>query len=388
MHKSIDQWPIYQLADFFPQISFPEYQREPNLWPLPEKQRLIDSIARDFDIASLYFYEHSDGSVDCVDGRQRIGAIMSFLGGNSEDEHNNFRLRVSNEIYNDPEDLSFKSFEGKSYSEIDKDRETNEAAAKFLDSLLNYPLSIVRLSDSRRPEEFNLQFTRLNLGTIINAGEKLHAMIGDMRDECFGERRLGSHSFLSSTNIPTRRFAREQVAAQILLQVFSLEEKKGFVRARHFDLQRFFRIHSELNNEERELIRRVKVLLDLLEEPFRRLRVLRNRAIVVSTVILAWQEEIESSDQANLLAEFIEEFQARLTWQVRLGLDSHEEYRYLLEFQRHVNQASAEKPAFTARANVLSEHFHQWQQNKELSGDREWEEKHGHDPKAISRIAR
>ena len=80
MEKKVVPWSVEDLRANFPRVDFPEYQREPNLWSLIEKQRLIDSMIRRFDIASLYFYRHGDGAIDCVDGRQRIGAIMSFLG--------------------------------------------------------------------------------------------------------------------------------------------------------------------------------------------------------------------------------------------------------------------------------------------------------------------
>ena len=82
MRKKVRPMTVAELRELFPTISFPEYQREPNLWSLTEKQRLIDSVMRAFDIASLYFYEHEGGGTDCVDGRQRIGALMSFLGVN------------------------------------------------------------------------------------------------------------------------------------------------------------------------------------------------------------------------------------------------------------------------------------------------------------------
>ena len=48
-------------------------------------------------------------------------------------------------------------------------------------------------------------------------------------------------------------------------------------------------------------------------------------------------------------AKFLEEFLGRLRWQVEKGLDVDPEYRYLIDFQRHVTQASVEKPAVDAR---------------------------------------
>ena len=239
MEKSIETWSVDDLWKSFPQIDFPEYQREPNLWSLTEKQRLIDSMVRQFDIAPLYLYKDGHGSVECVDGRQRIGTIMAFLGSNEGDDDSNFRYRILNEIYEE-EPPNFESLEGKTFQEIKqlRDEVRDQDAEQFLNIFLGYTLNIVMLSNSNRAEEFNLQFTRLNLGAIINSGEKLHAMVGDLRDECFEG--LGKHKFLRQTNIPTRRYAQEQVAAQILAQIFSLLESGTFTRTRHIDLQRQF----------------------------------------------------------------------------------------------------------------------------------------------------
>ena len=93
----------------------------------------------------------------------------------------------------------------------------------------------------------NLIFNSLDLtwGVIINSGEKLNAMVGDLRDTCFDD--LGQHGFLQVVSIPERRFAREQTAAQILAQVFSCESNRRlddsveYARTRNVDLQRMFK---------------------------------------------------------------------------------------------------------------------------------------------------
>ena len=124
--------------------------------------------------------------IDCVDGRQRIGAIMSFLGENHKDQDNGFEFKILNELYSDKEH-PYKQIENKTYKdilEISASKE-NPEACKFVVSIDNYVLTIVKLSDCKEYNEYNLQFARLNLGTIINSGEKLHAMVGDLRDECF-----------------------------------------------------------------------------------------------------------------------------------------------------------------------------------------------------------
>ena len=391
MKKTIFTWSVKELRDQFPQINFPEYQREPNLWSLLDKRRLIDSMVRQFDISSLYFYEHDDRSLDCVDGRQRIGTIMAFLGSNPDDLHERFSLQLFDEYSDEEHSEGLRALHGLTFEQITKTSSDDEDARKedaraFVENLLHYPLSVVKLSDSRAPAEFNLQFTRLNLGMIIVSGERLNAMVGDIRDECFGEDRLGSHEFLNATRIPTRRFAREQVAAQILAQVFSLNDSNEFCRTRHIDLQKFFKQYGNLSEERRDLIARVRNLLDCLRGPFGESEALRNRAITVSTVLLAWRREVTTQEQAEHLARFIEEFQYRLSWQIKKGFDVDLEYRYLLEFQRHLTQASVEKPAFSERARILEQEFDFWSASNELTGDPKWIEANpGEEPSERSR---
>ena len=385
MEKKVKAWSVRDLRERFSQIDFPEYQREPNLWSLVEKQRLIDSIVRRFDIASLYLYKHDDGSIDCVDGRQRIGTIMAFLGEFPSDTFPDFRFRHLNEIFD--ETPPFRSLEGKTFKEINQlcDVLEDETAKDFLDSLLEYPLTVVMLSDSKEPEEFNLQFIRLNLGTIISSGEKLNAMVGDLRDACF--EKLGMHPFLEGTKIPTRRFAREQVAAQILAQMFSIDESKRFTRTRHIDLQRLFKQNSTLSYRRQKLVDELSKLLSLLAAPFSGINALRNRAITVSTVLLAWKSGIETPEAAIELAEFLEEFVIRLKWQIGKGLSIDEEYHYLIDFQRSITQASAESSSVETRADLLEEEHKHWLLTKKLKGDEGWEQNNpGCDPRKVSRL--
>ena len=384
MDKKVKAWSIETLRETYPQIDFPEYQREPNLWSLTEKQRLIDSVVRRFDIASLYLYKHEGGAIDCVDGRQRIGTIMAFLGQNPLDTYPNFRFKHWNEIYEDVP--PFQSLEGMTFEEIKelKDKSQDEIAKEFVDGLLDYPLTVVMLSDSKETEEFNLQFTRLNLGTIISSGEKLHAMVGDLRNVCF--QNIGLHRFLEGTNIPTRRFAREQVAAQILAQMLSMTTSGTFTRTRHIDLQRMFKQNSTFTEGQQQLVDELSKLLDVLETPFTGINALRNRAITVSTVLLAWKTGIKDSGDASKLAEFVDEFGYRLKWQIRKGLQIDEEYYYLAGFQRNITQASAESSSVKARAQMLGKEFERWCQSEELRGDSEWKKRHPNlDPSVESR---
>lgn len=373
MEKQTKPWSVQELVKRHSSISFPEYQREPSVWKRAAKQRLIDSMLRQFDVASIYFYRDVDDSLECIDGRQRIGAIMSFLGKNPDDVDNGFNLNISNEIFEDDADFPFTELDSLTYDEICARAQTGDNAAKnLIESLLKYQLTVVELAKSHRAEEFNLQFIRLNLGTIINSGEKLHAMTGEMREVCFAEGNIGKHDFLERIAIPTRRFSKEQVAAQILAQVFSLKETGGFTRTRHFDLQKFFKTHARLEEQEQLWVAEVASTLDALHAAFEDPGILRNRALTVSTVLLAVNLGLTDEDQAKPLAAFIEEFLCRLQWQVKKGLDVDDEYRYLIDFQKHVTQASVEKPAVTARSTLLEAEFGSWTTTSMLSGDEDY----------------
>jgi hypothetical protein len=348
--------------DFFG-IEFPDYQREPTVWDLEQKQRLIDSILRRFDISAIYLYERDDGSLECIDGRQRLNAIMSFLGDNLADEDDNgFAIRIENEVADDVDD-SLEQLQGVNFEQLEQGEDTTPA-----EEILNYEVTTVLLSGSRAVEEFNLQFLRLNLGTLINAGEKLHAMVGVMRDLIFKDKRLGKHPFLQRTGVPTRRYAQELIAAQLMLQVSSKAGPDGrpnperqFTRGRHFDLQRYVKSHAQ---EADQQVDEVTAALNVMEEHAAEVgESLRNRAICVSVVLGAWDLNAAQNEKlAKQYGEFLKDFLKALKKQVEKMKDfsPDPDLDYLTVFQRHLTQASVEKPAITYRHVTLLEQFAVW----------------------------
>ena len=96
-------------------------------------------------------------------------------------------------------------------------------------------------------------------------------MVGELRDICFLE--LAVNPFLPSIDIPTRRFAREQLAAQIVAQVITIEQAKAahrvreFARVRHMDLQKLFKDNTQVSPETRTWIKRVEHVMKLPRGP-------------------------------------------------------------------------------------------------------------------------
>jgi len=378
MKKINDYWTIEVLLDKYTKgsIDFPEYQREPNVWNLYKKQRLIDSILRGFDIAPIYVFEKEENTYDCIDGRQRINAILSYLGKNEADtETNEFTLKIVNEIFEDAN--LFAEVNDKKFSElpeVDKEK------------ILGYQINVIVISEVQIEEELNLLFLRLQLGSILNAGEKLHAMTGDMREYIFNDNGIGQHEFFKEINIPYRRYAREQVAAQIALNFYSRKLTGDFHRSRYLDLQEFFKERSKFNDQDSAITQQIKDILDKIRQHFQeRLKLVNNRAIAVS-VFLFVSDLIEQGkeDEIDQFVDFFIEFTRTLKWQISKGVQMDEPYYDLLKFQTHVTQAAGEKYAIQNRHEFWREYFRYFKAEKAIKGDKEYFEKTGKSPDAES----
>ena len=168
MQRTIEKWKISELLD--KRILFPEFQREATIWSLSQKRLLIDSILRGFDIGSIYLVKDPDDSYECLDGKQRIGALLSFCGKNRNDQKTNaFEFIPSNEVRDDRmfEDIVKATFESAEFS-------------KYKDDFLRYDLRVVVVHYENVEDDtnLNLQFQRLQIAQILNSAEKLNAMVG------------------------------------------------------------------------------------------------------------------------------------------------------------------------------------------------------------------
>lgn len=388
MKRNIEQWTIKKLiGEIKPYLGFPEFQREPAVWDLIKKQKLIDSILRGFDIAPIYLYKKDEENYECIDGRQRINAIYSFLGENKEfeDSDNDFKIKIDNEIY-DESDTFLLGLNGKTCAELKQSKEQKKA----LDWILDYKLNVIVLDsdvtdEQQNEQDLSLQFIRLQLASALNAGEKLHAMSGDMHDFIFSElfpptaeRKKKGHPFFSAINIPYRRFAREQVAAQIALNYFSLRSKSpAFSRSRYIDLQYFFKRKTSFNDEDRALTKEIKVILDKIVKQFgEALCLIENRALAVTTFLFAAQLINDGKEKyLPSFAEFLQEFIVTLKWQLKLYRDAKQNAQYreiFTDFQNYITQAAGESYAIERRHKFIEKYFEYYLKNNEILGDKEF----------------
>lgn len=371
MKKTNESWTIEELKNKSVSIGYPEYQREPTVWGLAKKQRLIDSILRGIDISSLYLFKNGENSYDCVDGRQRINAILSFMGENDADEMDNeFHLTIVNEIYEDHNDL--KRANNLRYKNL-----LNE----FKERLLKYRVSVVIIEEVEDELELNLFFLRLQLGQILNSGEKLHAMSGDMRETIF--KKLGVHPMFNSIRIPYRRFAREQVAAQIALNYFSLMDNEGFHKSKYVDLQQFLKEKSSMNKEDEMRVKGIITILDKIRDFFgKKLTMISNRATAVS--VFLYVRKLVEEKRENELEEFVEFFTKlvrTLRWQIPKGVSMDPPYHYIVvNFQNYIIQGADEKRSIEKRNEFIDLQFDFYKENSAIRGDSEYQKLTGENP--------
>jgi hypothetical protein len=356
MTKDNLTWTIRELLTKIDNIEFPEFQREGTVWDVDKKIKLIDSILRNIDIANIYLYKNPNGSLECIDGRQRINAIYSFVGLNDKaDEidsryNNMFRFKSSDELLGSE---TLMAFNNKRYDELENDQQK---------IILDYKFNVIEinLNENEKEEELNLMFLRLQLGSPLNAGEKLNAMLGEMRDYIFkGPEALGRNQYFEFLQIPSRRFSKELTASQIAINFFSLEETKEFRKARFIDLQDFFKRRIKFSEEDKRVSAKLKerlnaVLLHLENKQI----TLKNRAIGITTFFFI-NNLIETNNQNQIddFINFLKLFVDKLKEQVQKGINIDKEYQELLKFQNYISQAAVEKYAIENREKFLEEYF-------------------------------
>ncbi len=385
MKRVNKSWTIQELLHQAPLIEFPEYQREPNVWQPLKRSLLIDSLYRGLDISSIIFFEREDGRYDCIDGRQRLTTIFTFFGivhssteGLQKDLK--FKYERQNEVYNESLPNGCKEFlvdpQDMQQSQLLLDEGPSTCLEQYRDKIKDVSVSIVIVDSVDHKQELNLMFARLQLAQPLNAGEKLHAMVGWMKEQVFN--RISPMTYFSQLGVPYRRYAKEQVAAQILLQAISLRKKKDFSRARFQDLQGFILAYQK---EDKELSSHVSEAEKLLKELAiaSREKGLRigNRATAVSFFCFFFRR-IDETEYAKF-ASMLKEIDLCIKWQNSRG-DVREqwdvEYSLLVEFRVNLTQAAVEPYAIKGRDGVLERLFHEYRLSGRLIGDDEWQSKH------------
>ena len=239
MKSSKKPWPLLTTHGIRDRINTnPDFQR-PSVWSRSQKQLLIDTILRDYDIPKLYWRKvgSKPDKYEVVDGQQRLRAIWEYFDG----------------AYGLPKDAEL----------IDGEKVAGCKYEKLPDDLRMrfdvYALDVVAIEESDE-DEVREMFLRLQNGTSLKAQEKRNAYPGKMRAFV---RQLAQHPFFGSVGFANARFNYDLVAAQLTC----LELAGGPTSVRNADLNKMYENHVEFDAKSDEG-RTVKRILDLLASTF------------------------------------------------------------------------------------------------------------------------
>src|SRR5688572_8990579 len=139
----------------------PDFQRG-EVWTTAKKQRLIDSVLRDWHVPPIHVIEAADGRQEVLDGQQRLVAIRDFLEN---------KFTVDGTIA--PDDADVTKLSGMTFSQL-----PSAVKRRFN----NYTLRVFRITEYTPGEPGEL-FFRLNQPTSLTAAETRNAFFGAPRDQ-------------------------------------------------------------------------------------------------------------------------------------------------------------------------------------------------------------
>lgn len=262
----------------------PDYQR-PAVWTRAQKQLLIDSMLREYDIPKMYLHKTGKDTFDVIDGQQRLRTIWEFFSGG-------FGLAK------DADPVDGISIAGKTYAGLDLD---------LLDKLNSYNLDFVILDDVS-DDEINDMFLRLQNGTTLKAQEKRNAYPGHMRNYI---KQLATHPFfVNVVNFQNSRFAHEHVAAQLTLLTIHgdiCDIKDRNLNEMYLDNQNF-----DANGDVAKKIKRVLDYL-LLMFPDKTPELKRYNVVSIFALVKDLMENYAIKDRSKELADWFVNFETMRT---------------------------------------------------------------------------
>jgi len=261
METKQKHWPLLSFKEEEKDINpTPTYQRS-SVWKPEQRQMLIDSILREIDMPKIYLRELKDGDFkyEIIDGQQRMQTIWAFLNNklalNGEAEG----ILIKEKLYDVDE---------KRYEELDSEVK--------IERIHKYTIDVVIIYDASEDEIADL-FYRLNNGTPLSPAEVRNSMPGEMK---LTIKEIAKHSFFSKASFTNRRFAYDQVCAQMMM----LELNNGLVDTRDRMLSKMYKDYNR--SVPKSIVENLKATFDTLNKIFPERSRLLNRAQTINLYLL------------------------------------------------------------------------------------------------------
>lgn len=310
----------------------PDYQRPP-AWTKKQKQLLIDSILREYDIPKMYWrsVNRADGiRYEVIDGQQRLRTIWEFKNGG-------FGLAK------DADPVNKILVAGKKYDELDLDVST------IFDA---YPVDVVIVDDAVQNEEDDEvrdMFLRLQNGTTLKAQEKRNAMPGQMRDFV---KEISQHPFFANCKFTNSRYTFDHVAAQVTC----LELAGGPAGVRDSDLTRMYEQHKKFDSKSPQA-KKIRRVLDYLLKAFpdKTPELERYNVITLYCLVSTLIEKYVHYDTEKLVSEWFVSFEERRRKQD--DLPEEERDPKLIEYRRLTSYSTDSEESIRGRLEHLEKDF-------------------------------
>jgi len=344
----------------------PYYQRFGGIWSIEKKRLLIDSIINGYDVPKFYLHymllknnslNPSNKKYAVIDGKQRIGALIEFLG-------DKFELDDSVKCLDEP-NLELK---GKKYSDLAK----SNALWAIKERIDRYQLDVIHITtdDLDMIEEM---FLRLNEGVPVNNAEKRNSIGGYLID---GVNSLVKNSdfFKNKVRFGNKRMEHQDLAVKLCLIEHNQGVVAGFTKMTLDNLVKEFkpkkgstevakeRQKTEATQLVNKVSKRLKVMADIFVDND---EILKSKGIIPLYYIFL---EKEGSGSLQSVRNFLSEFQAARTLN-RKSNKTGKTNSTLLRFDQLNQQGANQGKSLETRLKIMYFYYKEsvWDFRKEMS---------------------
>jgi len=340
MQISKREWPLLSLCGIKKRIDTqPDYQR-PAVWSLSQKQLLVDTILRGYDVPKIYWRQtgKNPDSYEVVDGQQRIRAIWEYHDGiyplsRTADPIDGFEIH------------------GLKYEELPDDLRLR---------FDTYNVNVVIISETDE-DEVREMFLRLQNGTTHKAQERRNAMAGKMRDFVKG---LAEQPFFASCNFSNSRYTFDQLAAQMSL----IELVGGPTNVKNADLNKMYVREKNFDSSSAKA-RKIKRVLDYLLVAFPNKTPELERYSVISLYVLVSHllERYVVQNKHQQLAAWFVAFEAYRREQRELPVDQCD--NEIVQYQEKTSHSTDSEDSIQWRHDYLLRKFLEAHPSLQLKDD-------------------
>jgi len=304
-----------------------DYQRPP-VWTTAQKQLLIDTILRGYDIPKVYWDKVSNKpeQYDVIDGQQRLLAVWGFQEGKFA-------------MPKDSEPINGVPVAGLKYKDLPDDLHIQ------FDS---YPLDVIVVLGADE-EDVRDMFLRLQNGTTLKAQEKRNAMRGKMRDFV---KQLVEHPFFDVVGFRNTRYSYDHVAAQITL----LELGGGPCNVKDHDLNSMYKNLTDFDASS-SCAKKIKRVLDFLFKVFpeKTPELERYNVISLYTLVSHLLERYVIMGREKDLSTWFLEFEQYKRDQFNLSEDESDPE--MISYHDRISHSTDSKDSIESRHNFLLRKF-------------------------------